>query len=82
MRIRLKLYASLSVHLPANAEGHEVDLEVGKQASPIEILTAQGIPLAEVHLLLINGVFIPPSERNQPLKPNDELAVWPAVAGG
>ena len=82
MRIRLKLYASLSVHLPANAEGHEVDLEVSEQASPIEILTAQGIPLGEVHLLLINGVFIPPSERNQPLKANDELAVWPAVAGG
>ncbi|MDF1527861.1 MAG: MoaD/ThiS family protein [Sedimenticola sp.] len=42
----------------------------------------QGVPEAEVHLVLVNGVFIPPSQRENPLIEGDELAVWPAVAGG
>ena len=82
MRLNFKLYASLTEYLPAGADRHVVSLEVPENTSPLAVLEKYGVPLAQVHLVLINGVFIPPSERNLPLSEGDELAVWPAVAGG
>ena len=36
-----------------------------------------------VFLVLINGVFVAPQERNKPLlRDGDTLAIWPPVAGG
>lgn len=82
MRLVFKLYASLSEYLPAGADRHVVMLEVPDNSSPLNILNQFGVPLAEVHLVLVNGVFIPASARHLPLSDGDELAVWPAVAGG
>ncbi len=82
MTITFKLYASLMDYLPREARGHEVALEVPENTTPIQVLEQHGVPLAEVHLVLVNGVFVPPSQRDRPLKPGDVLAVWPAVAGG
>lgn len=82
MPITFKLYASLMEYLPPQAHGHEVELEVPEETTPIEVLVQHGVPLAEVQLVLVNGVFLPPSQRDEPLRPGDVLAVWPAVAGG
>ena len=82
MQLVFKLYASLSEYLPADAERHLVRLEVPENTSPLNILERFGVPLAEVHLVLVNGVFVPAGERHLPLSNGDELAVWPAVAGG
>jgi sulfur carrier protein ThiS len=82
MTITLKLYASLTAFLPAAAEGHAVRLEVAESTSPLALLERYRVPTAQVHLVLVNGVFVPPSKRAQPLRDGDELAVWPAVAGG
>lgn len=82
MKINFKLYASLGQYLPANAQNHQISLDVNEGATPIQLLRQQGVPEAEVHLVLVNGVFIPPSARENPLIEGDELAVWPAVAGG
>jgi len=82
MSITFKLYASLMDYLPREARGHAVTLEVPEGTSPIQVLEQHGVPLAEVHLVLVNGVFVPPSQRQQPLQAGDVLAVWPAVAGG
>jgi len=80
--VTFKLYASLMDYLPPDARGHEVALEVEEGTTPIQVLERFGVPLAEVHLVLLNGVFVPPSQRQRPLKAGDVLAVWPAVAGG
>jgi sulfur carrier protein ThiS len=48
----------------------------------LALLQSNGVPLGQVHLVLVNGVFVPPSVRDNPLSEGDELAVWPAVAGG
>lgn len=82
MRLVFKLYASLSEYLPAGADRHVVMLEVPENTSPLTVLNQFGVPLAQVHLVLVNGVFVPASERHLPLFEGDELAVWPAVAGG
>jgi sulfur carrier protein ThiS len=36
-----------------------------------------------VHLVLINGVYVPPDERaTRRLAEGDVLAIWPPIAGG
>lgn len=82
MRVIFKLYASLGEYLPPNAADHKVELEVAETTSPIDLLNQHSVPLADIHLVMINGVFIPQGERENALSPDDELAIWPAVAGG
>lgn len=85
MKLTLKLYASLTQYLPSDREGHRIDVEVEKVekgTSPIGLLEQHGVPIAQIHIVLVNGVFVVPSERANSLKEGDELAVWPAVAGG
>jgi sulfur carrier protein ThiS len=82
MKVTFKLYASFSCHLPDNRNGNQVDVEVADGTSPIQILRQHGVPIDQVHLVLVNGVFVPPGKRDQALTAGDELAVWPAVAGG
>ena len=41
------------------------------------------LPPKLVHLVLVNGVYIPPRARDgHALAANDELAIWPPIAGG
>jgi sulfur carrier protein ThiS len=36
-----------------------------------------------VHLVLVNGEFVPPAERSgRMLAEGDVLAIWPPIAGG
>jgi molybdopterin converting factor small subunit len=82
MKIVFKLYASLSNYLPPEADGNVVEIEVDDNASPIQIMTRHKVPAVHIHLVLVNGVWIPPEDRDNPLSEGDELAVWPPVAGG
>ena len=82
MKVTFKLYASLSSHLPDNSSDNRVEIEVPDGTSPTQILEQHGVPIAQVHLVLVNGVFVPPGARDGALLAGDELAVWPAVAGG
>lgn len=82
MRITFKLYASLTQYLPSGTNGHATEIEVAHGTSPIQVLEKQGVPSAHVHLVLINGLFVPHDERDNPLQEGDVLAVWPPVAGG
>ena len=41
------------------------------------------MPPKLVHLVLVNGVYVPPEERaTRTLVEGDVLAIWPPVAGG
>lgn len=82
MKLTLKLYASLTRYLPSDRDGHRIEVEVEKGTSAIGLLEQHGVPIAQIHIVLVNGVFVVPSERASSLKEGDELAVWPAVAGG
>ncbi len=82
MRVTFKLYASLSRYLPEGAQRHQIELDLPGTISPMQLLAQYEVPQAQIHLLLINGVFVLPGERDKPLKEGDELAVWPAIAGG
>lgn len=83
MKITMKLYASLGVHLPPNADRNESVIDVKDGTSIIEVLDHYNVPRESCHLVLLNGVFQAPFERSESrLKDGDHLAVWPPVAGG
>lgn len=84
MRITFKLYATLTEHLPADRRASNlVELEVPEGATIATIIEPFNLPMKLVHLVLINGVFIPPEQRGtRALVEGDVLAIWPPIAGG
>ncbi len=84
MKITFKLYASLTDYLPAAARiGNRIELEVAADATIAQIIEPYGMPIKLVHLVLINGVYIPPEARaTRTFIEGDVLAIWPPIAGG
>ena len=84
MNITFKLYASLAQHLPPEAAGgNAVQIDVAPQSTIADIIAPYNLPMKLVHLVLINGVFVPPAERaSRALVEGDVLAIWPPIAGG
>ena len=60
----------------------------GASADPIantvtQVIDAHALPAKLVHLVLINGHFVPPEARaDRVLVEGDVLAIWPPIAGG
>ena len=84
MQITFKLYATLTDYLPVDKRrSNQVTLEVKPQATVAEVIAPFDLPPKQVHLVLINGHFVPPAERtSRTLNEGDVLAVWPPIAGG
>jgi molybdopterin synthase sulfur carrier subunit len=83
MKIKFKLYATLSDYLPDDAIDNAVDIDVPEDASPNSIIDRFRVPRELSHLVLVNGVFAYRSERDAAiLKEGDTLAIWPPIAGG
>ena len=83
MIVRIKLYASLDKYLPDGASRNQADMEFDQGARVSSVLGQLGLPPESCHLVLVNGVFLAPSEREaRVLEDGDHLAVWPPVAGG
>ena len=88
MRITLKLYAMLGDRLPTELEGEKrsgnelrVNLREGETVQGV--INRFKLPAKLVHLVLLNGVFIPTEARAmRALTAGDELAIWPPIAGG
>ena len=84
MQITFKLYATLTDYLPVDKRrSNQVTLQVKPQATVAEVIAPFDLPPKQVHLVLINGHFVPPAERaSRTLNEGDVLAVWPPIAGG
>jgi sulfur carrier protein ThiS len=84
MHITFKLYASLTDYLPPDRRpGNIIELDVAEGASVADVIAPFSLPVKLVHLVLINGVFVPPAQRtSRALKEGDVLAIWPPIAGG
>ncbi|MGB0681810.1 MAG: MoaD/ThiS family protein [Magnetovibrionaceae bacterium] len=83
MKITIKLYALLSQHLPDHAVKNEAEIEVDDRITPMGVMESLRLPLEFCHLVLVNGVYVSPGERDEKeLAEGDALAIWPPVAGG
>jgi sulfur carrier protein ThiS len=84
IRVTLKLYASLTQYLPeAFRRSHAMPLHVDPDATIESLVAPLGMPQGLVKLVVLNGVFVPPSSRaTTRFVEGDVLAIWPPVAGG
>jgi len=84
MKITFKLFATLGDLLPANAVRNIASIDIEPDVSLNDIIDRYNVPRELAHLVLINGVFVCDTDRDQKgqLKEGDVLAIWPPVAGG
>lgn len=84
MRITLKLFATLTDYLPdAARRDNLVELTLPEGTTVAQAYAPYGLPAKLVHLVLVNGRFIPPEARDaHVLVDADVLAIWPPIAGG
>ncbi len=84
MRITFKLFAQLADHLPPEVRpGNEMALDVAPGQTIAQIVAPFHLPPALVHLVLVNGKYVPPEARaSTTLSEGDALAIWPPIAGG
>jgi sulfur carrier protein ThiS len=84
VKITFKLYASLTDYLPPAARtGNRIELELPEGTPIARVIEPYGMPPKLVHLVLVNGVYVPPEQRlTRVLVDGDVLAIWPPIAGG
>ena len=84
MRITFKLYANLTDFLPPAAQAtNSLPLDVPAGATVADVIARQNLPEKSVHLVLVNGVYVPAEQRaTRVLAEGEELAIWPPIAGG
>jgi sulfur carrier protein ThiS len=84
MRITFKLFASLQDYLPLEARTTNnliLELEAGTTVN--QLIERFGLPPKSCHLVLIDGHFVPPTQRAiLALQDGNVLAIWPPIAGG
>ena len=84
MKITLKLYASLSDHLPDEArKRNALELELANGTTIGQVIESQHLPPKSCHLVLVDGIYVQPAERaTRSLAEGETLAIWPPIAGG
>jgi molybdopterin synthase sulfur carrier subunit len=79
MEIQVKLFATLRKYLPPGAVNKATTVSLAEGATVADALERLEVPLAEAHLILVNGHH---REVSQTLHSGDVVAVFPPVAGG
>ena len=83
MHVTVKLFATLGDYLPAGARRNQVALDVPEATVVADIIQDLRLPEKMVHLVLLNGVYLEPGQRDcTPLSDGDAVALWPPIAGG
>ncbi len=83
MRVTIKLFASLARYLPQGSTGNEALMDIEDDVTLAALLARLRVPGEHCHLVLVNGIYVGPRRRSEVLlHADDEIAVWPQVAGG
>lgn len=83
MKITLKLFALLDKYLPEGAVKNQVEMTVDDGVTVMDVIHSVNLPTEHCHLVLVDGVYVAPSERDsRVLNDGEALAIWPPVAGG
>lgn len=79
----VKLFGTLSRYLPAGTKENAVQFCLTEGTTISSALEELKVPEKLCHLVLLNGVFVPPSRRKtDAISEGDVLSVWPPVSGG
>lgn len=84
MKVEVKLFASLSNYLPAEARRvNRLEVQAAPGATVRDLIGQFQVPPERCALVLVNGHFVPPAAwQDRILAEGDVLAIWPPVAGG
>lgn len=83
MKVTFKLFASLRDYLPEGSANAVLELDVPEGTTPADLAARYQLPPKLVHLVLVNGHYIAPENRDvTALVEGDVLAIWPPIAGG
>lgn len=84
MKITFKLFATLTDYLPHEARASNVlQLDVPTDATIQDVIERFALPPRLVHLVLVDGVYVPAAQRlTRTLHEGETLAIWPPIAGG
>jgi molybdopterin converting factor small subunit len=80
MHIKIKPMAALRSKLPPGSIGGVAHFELEQGATVASALEKLGLATGQVHLVLVNGNM--EHDRSRLLSDEDELTVFPPVAGG
>ena len=68
---------------PEARTGNRVSIDAADGTTIAQLIEPFGLPEKQVHLVLVNGVYVEPAQRlSRVLKEDDVLAIWPPIAGG
>lgn len=79
MRVRVKLFATLSRFSAGGLPGTPFEVELPPKACLQDLVKQLNIPPEETHIAFVNGV-IQPMERI--LAQGDEVGIFPPIGGG
>jgi sulfur carrier protein ThiS len=79
MRVRVKLFASLCRYLSDAAPGIPFEMQVPEGATGADLVDRLKLPREEVKVFFVNGRARP---TDWPLEPDDDVGIFPLVAGG
>jgi sulfur-carrier protein len=80
VRVVVRLYATFSQNAPTSLAGDPFDVELPNEATLSDLIGQLGIPDADVHLSIVNGLIV--HDRARPLDDGDRVALFPPVGGG
>jgi molybdopterin converting factor small subunit len=79
VKIKARVYATLRRYVPEAALGQPIVVELPPAATIGDVLDRLGIPRAEARVCFVAGIR---QELDYQLRDDDELALFPPVAGG
>ena len=79
IHIHVKLFASLGRHIAGGTGGAPFPLEVPDGSTIVDLVRQLNLPWEEVKVAFVNGRTRP---LDWPLKPEDEVGVFPPIGGG
>lgn len=83
MKITVSTAGLLDDLLPPGSDGDAAELEVGEDATLLDVLAQLGISVDANYLLSVNGEVVTRSERGtRVLADRDTLAILPPLKGG
>lgn len=79
MRVRVRLFATLTRHLPGSTAGATIEVDLPAGATVASLLARIGVPQGEAHVAFVNGRI---RSLDWPLQPGDEVGLFPPIGGG